>query len=114
MPPKAGHEKMSPHFTIYFLSLSAAQAVDRPPQFIAMVFDNCAELERWQELTDLVSDMNRDGDRIHFTCLLRARTSSRILQTYLSYSKRIIPATGRRCTSAIISSTIRAALTNRP
>ena len=26
--------------------------VDRPPQFIVMAFDNCTELERWQELTD--------------------------------------------------------------
>jgi hypothetical protein len=41
--------------------------VDRPPQFIVMAFDNCTELERWQELTDFAAEMNRDGDRIHFT-----------------------------------------------
>jgi hypothetical protein len=41
--------------------------VDRPPQFIVMAFDNCTELERWQELTDFAADLNEDGDRIHFT-----------------------------------------------
>jgi peptidoglycan/xylan/chitin deacetylase (PgdA/CDA1 family) len=41
--------------------------VDRPPQFVVMAFDNCTELERWQELTDFAADMNRDGDRLHFT-----------------------------------------------
>jgi hypothetical protein len=32
-----------------------------------MAFDNCTELERWQELTDFAAEMNRDGDRVHFT-----------------------------------------------
>ena len=48
--------------------IAPAQAdVDRPPQFVAMAFDNCTELERWQELTDFAADMNRDGERVHFT-----------------------------------------------
>jgi peptidoglycan/xylan/chitin deacetylase (PgdA/CDA1 family) len=48
--------------------LVPAQAgVDRPPQFVVMAFDNCTELERWQELTDFADEMNRDGDRLHFT-----------------------------------------------
>ena len=48
--------------------LAPAQAgVDRPPQFVVMAFDNCTELERWQELTDFAAQMNRDGDRLHFT-----------------------------------------------
>jgi peptidoglycan/xylan/chitin deacetylase (PgdA/CDA1 family) len=48
--------------------LSPAHAeVDRPPQFVVMAFDNCTELERWQELSDFAADMNRDGDRVHFT-----------------------------------------------
>jgi peptidoglycan/xylan/chitin deacetylase (PgdA/CDA1 family) len=48
--------------------LSPAQAgVDRPPQFVVMAFDNCTEFERWQELTDFAAELNRDGDRIHFT-----------------------------------------------
>jgi peptidoglycan/xylan/chitin deacetylase (PgdA/CDA1 family) len=41
--------------------------VDRPPQFIVMAFDNCTELERWQELTDFAAELNKDGDRVHFT-----------------------------------------------
>ena len=41
--------------------------VDRPPQFVVMAFDNCTELDRWQELTDFAAQMNRDGDRLHFT-----------------------------------------------
>jgi hypothetical protein len=54
--------------TILALAGAPAQAgVDRPPQFIVMAFDNCTELERWQELTDFAAEMNRDGDRLHFT-----------------------------------------------
>jgi hypothetical protein len=45
----------------------APAGVDRPPQFIVMAFDNCTELERWQELTDFAAELNRDGDRLHFT-----------------------------------------------
>ncbi len=44
-----------------------AYAADRPPQFVAMAFDNCTELTRWQELTDFASEMNKDADRVHFT-----------------------------------------------
>lgn len=52
---------------------SVARAnVDRPPQFIAIAFDNCTELERWQELSDFAAEMNRDGDRIHFTFFVSA------------------------------------------
>ena len=54
-------------FLVAASCVAGAQAADRPPQFIAMAFDNCTELERWQELTDFVSEMNRDGDRVHFT-----------------------------------------------
>ena len=32
-----------------------------------MAFDNCTELERWNELSDFAAEMNRDGDRVHFT-----------------------------------------------
>lgn len=46
---------------------SAQAGVERPPQFIVMAFDNCTELERWQELTEFADEMNRDGDRLHFT-----------------------------------------------
>jgi peptidoglycan/xylan/chitin deacetylase (PgdA/CDA1 family) len=49
------------------LSAAAFAGVDRPPQFVAIAFDNCTELERWQQLSDFAAEMNRDGDRIHFT-----------------------------------------------
>jgi peptidoglycan/xylan/chitin deacetylase (PgdA/CDA1 family) len=48
-------------------ALAPAGAVDRPPQFIVMAFDNCTELERWQELTDFAAELNKDGERVHFT-----------------------------------------------
>jgi peptidoglycan/xylan/chitin deacetylase (PgdA/CDA1 family) len=46
---------------------SARADVDRPPQFVVMAFDNCTELERWQDVTDFAAEMNKDGDRVHFT-----------------------------------------------
>lgn len=47
--------------------VDAQAEVERPPQFVVMAFDNCTELERWQELTDFAARMNEDGDRLHFT-----------------------------------------------
>lgn len=44
-----------------------AFAIDRPPQFIAIAFDNCTELSRWQELSDFAKELNKDRDKIHFT-----------------------------------------------
>ncbi len=44
-----------------------ARAVERPPQFVEIAFDNCTELERWKELTAFADAMNKDGDRLHFT-----------------------------------------------
>jgi peptidoglycan/xylan/chitin deacetylase (PgdA/CDA1 family) len=41
--------------------------VERPPQFVVISFDNCSELERWQELSDFLDEMNDEGDRVHFT-----------------------------------------------
>ena len=41
--------------------------VDRPPQFVMLAFDNCSELERWQDLSDFAAEMNQNGDRLHFT-----------------------------------------------
>jgi peptidoglycan/xylan/chitin deacetylase (PgdA/CDA1 family) len=41
--------------------------VERPPQFVMLAFDNCTELERWQDLADFAAEMNRDGTRLHFT-----------------------------------------------
>ena len=44
-----------------------ARAADRPPQLIAIAFDNCTELSRWQELSDFAKEQNKDRDKIHFT-----------------------------------------------
>jgi peptidoglycan/xylan/chitin deacetylase (PgdA/CDA1 family) len=44
-----------------------ADAVERPPQFVVMAFDNCTELERWQELSEFAAEINRDGAKLHFT-----------------------------------------------
>ncbi len=45
----------------------ARASVDRPPQFVVMAFDNCTELERWQELSDFATEMNSGGERVQFT-----------------------------------------------
>jgi peptidoglycan/xylan/chitin deacetylase (PgdA/CDA1 family) len=54
------------------LALSVAlcapvRAVERPPQFVVMAFDNCTELERWKELSEFAADMNSSGEPLHFT-----------------------------------------------
>ena len=46
---------------------TGALAAERPPQYVAIAFDNCTELERWQEWSSFAANMNRDGDRVHFT-----------------------------------------------
>jgi peptidoglycan/xylan/chitin deacetylase (PgdA/CDA1 family) len=45
----------------------ASAMTDRPPQFIAISFDNCSELERWQELSDLLGEVNAGGRPAHLT-----------------------------------------------
>jgi peptidoglycan/xylan/chitin deacetylase (PgdA/CDA1 family) len=47
--------------------VAAHAGVNRPPQFVIMAFDNCTELERWQEFTDFATELNKDGERLHFT-----------------------------------------------
>ncbi|MFZ5691100.1 MAG: hypothetical protein ACOY5F_07565 [Pseudomonadota bacterium] len=49
------------------VSAQAASPVERPPQFVAIAFDNCTELERWQEWTDFAAELNRSGERVRFT-----------------------------------------------
>jgi peptidoglycan/xylan/chitin deacetylase (PgdA/CDA1 family) len=52
----------------FCLALCApARAVERPPQFVIMAFDNCTELERWKELSEFAADMNGSGKPLHFT-----------------------------------------------
>ncbi len=45
----------------------AGTHVERPPQFVMLAFDNCTELERWRDLAGFSKEMNRDGERLHFT-----------------------------------------------
>src|SRR6266545_3161579 len=58
-----------PLFAVLVLATAVlpARAVERPPQFVTMAFDNCTELERWQDLTDFSAEMNRNAARLHFT-----------------------------------------------
>ncbi len=41
--------------------------VERPPQFVMLAFDNCTELDRWQDLANFAAEMNRDGPKLRFT-----------------------------------------------
>ena len=51
----------------FCLALCApARAVERPPQFVVMAFDNCTEFERWKELSKFAADMNESGWPLHF------------------------------------------------
>ena len=53
---------------LFIASAAPASAeVERPPQFVLMAFDNCSELERWRDLTEFAADMNKSGERLHFT-----------------------------------------------
>ena len=49
------------------VSAQAASAVERPPQYVAIAFDNCTELDRWQDWSDFAAELNRGGERIRFT-----------------------------------------------
>jgi hypothetical protein len=42
-------------------------AAERPPQFVAISFDNCAELDRWRELSDFLDDAAARDEQIGFT-----------------------------------------------
>jgi peptidoglycan/xylan/chitin deacetylase (PgdA/CDA1 family) len=43
---------------------SPLRAAERPPQFVAISFDNCGELERWRELSAFLESA---GPKINFT-----------------------------------------------
>jgi hypothetical protein len=61
--------------------LPSAVAADRPPQFVAISFDNCGELDRWQELSEFLAATNRDGGAVRFTFFVSGTN-------FLSYAKR--------------------------
>jgi peptidoglycan/xylan/chitin deacetylase (PgdA/CDA1 family) len=44
-----------------------AFATERPPQFVAIAFDNCTELSRWKQLSEFAARLNEKGETIHFT-----------------------------------------------
>lgn len=48
-------------------SAPAAASLERPPQFVVISFDNCGELERWQELSDFLDETGKAGERVRFT-----------------------------------------------
>lgn len=54
-------------FALFASGAIPARAVERPPQFVAIAYDNCSELSRWRELSDFAAAMNKGGDKIHFT-----------------------------------------------
>lgn len=45
----------------------AAQAAERPPQFVVVSFDNCGELERWQQLSDFLDELDAGSVHARFT-----------------------------------------------
>src|SRR5436853_5521937 len=50
----------------------ACAAVERPPQFVLMAFDNCTELDRWESLTKFVNDMKAKNTPVAFTFFVSA------------------------------------------
>src|SRR5579872_2460534 len=52
---------------VAFAGCAPARGAERPPQFVAMAFDNCTELDRWQELSDFAAALNKQGEHLHFT-----------------------------------------------
>ena len=50
----------------------ACASIERPPQFVLMAFDNCTELDRWENLTKFVSDMKTKNISVQFTFFVSA------------------------------------------
>lgn len=44
-----------------------AAEVARPPQFVAIAFDNCTELDRWREWRDFSAELDATGKPVRFT-----------------------------------------------
>ena len=61
--------------------LPADAMTERPPQFIAISFDNCGELDRWRELHDFLGEVNAGGARAHLTFFVSGTN-------FLPYAKR--------------------------
>jgi hypothetical protein len=70
VPSKLGMTKIVLLSALLLVSATAARAhppTERPPQFVLLAFDNCTELERWQEWSDFAAELNQDRPRVHFT-----------------------------------------------
>ena len=52
-------------------------ALERPPQLIAIAFDNCMELERWNEIEQFLQAMNAEQSRTHFTFFVSGTESGK-------------------------------------
>jgi len=50
-----------------FFILSSASATMKPPQFVVLSFDNCTEIDRWQQLTGFLDRMDKQNKSIHLT-----------------------------------------------
>jgi hypothetical protein len=50
----------------------ASASVERPPQFVLMAFDNCTELDRWQNLTNFVNDTKMKNILLNFIFFVSA------------------------------------------
>jgi peptidoglycan/xylan/chitin deacetylase (PgdA/CDA1 family) len=62
-------------------SASAHASTDRPPQFVAVSFDNCGELDRWKEISDFLGEANAGRGRVHLTFFVSGTN-------FLPYAKR--------------------------
>jgi hypothetical protein len=51
---------------------AAGASVERPPQFVMMAFDNCTELDRWENLTSFVRTMEASNIPVRFTFFVSA------------------------------------------
>lgn len=61
--------------TLIFVSLAslAAHALERPPQFVMLAFDNCQENQTWSQVSRFLEEMNAgQPDRLRFTFFLSA------------------------------------------
>lgn len=50
-----------------FVILPPTSAGTKPPQFVVISFDNCTEIDRWQQLTDFLDVMDQQNKSIHLT-----------------------------------------------
>ena len=52
---------------VFIFLCSKGNAAERPPQYVALAFDNCAEVSRWDNLNQFSEEMKNLGKPVHFT-----------------------------------------------